>query len=95
MPLVHSDHQAVVYKVRLIARFKVTTSIRQKMVKLDNNSLTNLETARNFAQNVIKNYDHSNNADCYSNLSKAIEKTALETLPKNNDLNQTGFLQTK
>ena len=80
-PLVHSDHQAVMCKVRLIARFKVKVSIRQKMIKLDSNPLSNIEAAREFAQNVINNYDHTESAN-YSNLSKAIEKTAFETLPK-------------
>jgi len=44
------------------------------MVRLDNNSLTNLETAKEFAQNVVINYENSIDGVGYSKLATAIEK---------------------
>ena len=81
-PIVHTDHQGVMCKIRLIARFKVQSSIRQKMVKLDSNLLLDPETAKQFARTVVHNYDDSTVSSSYSELSTPIKKTAFDTLPR-------------
>ena len=81
-PLVDSDHNAVMCRIRLIACFKMQLSVRQNMIKLDKNSLLNQQTAKHFAQAVVQNYDIAVDGSNYSKLATAIGKTALETLPK-------------
>ena len=52
------------------------------MIKLDNNSLIDQETAKQFSRTVVHNYDNSAVSPNYSKLATAIEKTAFEKLSK-------------
>ena len=83
LPILGSDHMAVMCKVKITARLKKRSQTnRQKLLKLDTSVLKDKETKSLFCKTVESKFSEGDIAGTtYSRLSKAMEDSAKEVIP--------------
>ena len=81
--LIDSDHRAIRCKVIIMLRLKKCDPPRQSLLRLDYMCLKNNEIAKSFCDNVVENRNTlPSTLPCYTRLATAVQKSALELLPK-------------
>ena len=90
--LVDSDHRAVKCKLRVMLKLRKKTTARQKLLRLDFNSLSNEEVVGDFCQKVSESMQRATEEDkTYKKLSEAMTTAAVESVPKKKRLSPGWF----
>ena len=91
--LIDSDHRAIKCKVRIMLKLQKKAVVREKLLKLDFNSLSNPEVVNDFCQSVSASILSANSDDetSYKKLSDAMTTAAVEAIPKKKRLSPGWF----
>ena len=90
--LLDSDHRALFVIVKIMKRLKKKSEPRSKMTRLDITALSNISTRNSLCENVVRNFNATDQKDLYSSLSESIKSACQRTLP-NKTKNQPGWFQ--
>ena len=80
---IDSDHRAIKCKLRIMVRLKKCTPHRQRLLRIDYDSLRNEDTRKAFCEKVVDSYTSQPVTNSlYTRLATSVNAAALDVLPK-------------